>query len=47
MRVDEDDQLIGYKAICTAENGLDLNDPDGYEIKNKYTYELSGQLNID
>lgn len=29
MRVDEDDELIGYKAVCTAEDGLDQNDPNG------------------
>lgn len=29
MRVDEDDELIGYKAVCTADEGLDQNDPNG------------------
>jgi hypothetical protein len=30
MRVDEDDQVIGYKAICSNENGLSKDDPIGY-----------------
>lgn len=30
MRVDEDDNVIGYKAKCTNQNGLKLYDENGY-----------------
>jgi hypothetical protein len=29
QRVDEADELLGYKAICINENGLKSNDPTG------------------
>ena len=29
--VDEDDDLIGYKALCSNNDGIKCNDPLGYE----------------
>ena len=30
MRVDEDDEILGYKAVTACEEGLGLEDPIGY-----------------
>jgi hypothetical protein len=34
QRVDEDDEILGYKAICI--NNLPLDDPNGYESFKTY-----------
>lgn len=30
MRVDEDMEIIGFKAICAIEGGLKTDDPNGF-----------------
>jgi hypothetical protein len=32
MRVNEDDEVIGYKALCSNQNGLSKSDPMGLII---------------
>ncbi len=42
MIVDEDDEFLGYKAICSSENGLGINDPNGiFLVDHAWTYRLN------
>lgn len=44
MRVNEDDEILGYKAICVFDKGLDINDHNG--LHKKISYILKFLKNI-
>ena len=40
--MNEDDEFLGYKAICSSENGLEINDPNGiFLVDHAWTYRLN------
>ena len=42
QRVNEDDEILGFKSVCINEKGLDLSDPAGvFLIDHAWTYHVN------